>query len=249
MNVLLDTTVQLGLICQSCKLSPPTQRVKFCGFIYDTTSTPQLIIPDNKISRALAMIDYLIHGCHTSFTRLIVSMVVGFLQSLVPATPGNIGASFLQPIYTDLHKLQANDSPGTKAFYYNSMNLSQRSRHCLDWWRKALTLGLSKQTQPSDVGTLGISWGDGSGTGLGGTINFVPLVDTQDHRTLHVWMGTWDKTLTPATSNWKEMCTLKQTLINEKNQSNNQVRHCHLKYCTDNMVMSDIFNVWYTIAR
>jgi len=73
------------------------------------------------------MIDYLIHGCHTSFARLIVSMVVGFLQSLVPVTPGNIGASFLQPIYTDLHKLQANDSPGTKAFYYNSMKLSQRS--------------------------------------------------------------------------------------------------------------------------
>ena len=111
----------------------------------------------------------------------------------------------------------------------------------MDWWRKALILGLSKQTQPNDVGTLGISWGDGSGTGLGSTINFTPLIDTQDNRILNVWMGTWDKTSAPATSNWKEMCTLKQTLINEKNQSNNQVRHCHLIYCTDNMVMSDVF--------
>mgnify|MGYP005710614483 FL=1 len=105
MDALLDTTVQMGLICQPCKLTPPSQRVKFCGFIYDTTDIPQLIIPDNKISRALAMIDYLHHRCHRSFARLIVSMVVGFLQSLVPATPGNIGASFLQPIYKDLHQL------------------------------------------------------------------------------------------------------------------------------------------------
>ena len=36
MNALLDTTVQLGLICQTCKLTPPSQRVKFYGFIYDT---------------------------------------------------------------------------------------------------------------------------------------------------------------------------------------------------------------------
>ena len=121
------------------------------------------------------------------------------------------------------------------------MKLSQRSQYCLAWWRDALTLGLSKQTQPRDVGTLGISWGDGSGTGLGGTITFIPLVSTQDPTTLNVWMGTWDTTIAPATSNWKEMCTLKQTLLNEKCLNGSRVRHRRLIYCTDNMVMSDIF--------
>ena len=86
----ITTTAKFGLICQPSKTVAPTQNIKFCGFIYNTQSIPQLLIPDNKISRAIAMIDYLTHGCDHSLARLIVSMVVGFLQSLVPATPGNI---------------------------------------------------------------------------------------------------------------------------------------------------------------
>ena len=90
------------------------------------------------------MISHLEHGFDALFARLIVSMVAGFLQSLVPATPGNIGASLLQPIYNDLHKLQQDDIPGTKQFYYCSMQLSEKSQQCLKWWKKALTLGLSR---------------------------------------------------------------------------------------------------------
>ena len=241
LTILLDATVELGLICQSNKTVPPTQKIKFCGFIYNTEHIPQLIIPDNKISRAIAMIDYLTHGCAHGFARLVVSMVVGFLQSLVPATPGNIGASFLQPIYEDLHKLQANDCPGTKQFYFCAMKLSQRSQDSLWWWRQALILGLSKQTQPQDFATVGLSWGDGSGTGTGGTINFLDLNKHNEPIRLDVWMGTWSGTVVQSTSNWKEMCTLKQTLQNEMNNGQKRVQHRRLIYCTDNMVMCDIF--------
>ena len=241
LDLLLDTTVKFGLICQPSKTVAPTQNIKFCGFVYNTQSIPQLLIPDNKISRAIAMIDYLTHGCDHSLARLIVSMVVGFLQSLVPATPGNIGASFLQPIYKDLHHLQANDTPGTKQFYYCSMELSLKSQLCLDWWKQALTLGLSKQSQPRDVANIGISWGDGSGTGAGGTINFLTMGSKDTNIDLDIWMGTWDTAGISATSNWKEMCTLKQTLENERKRGGDRVRHRRLIYCTDNMVMCDIF--------
>ena len=136
------------------------------------------------------MIDYLDYGCSHLFARLVISMVVGFLQSLVPATPGNIGVSFLRPIYEDLHEFQENDSPGTKKFYFCTMELRQRSQECLWWWRQALTLGLSRQTQPRDVATIGVSWGDGNGTGTGGTINFLTIKDEEEHINLDVWMGT-----------------------------------------------------------
>ena len=117
LNHIMHTTVRLGLICHPSKTSPPSQRVKYCGFEYDTTSTPSLHIPSNKVSRAIAMTEYLISGIAISHSRLVVSMVVGFLQSLVPATPGNIGASFLRPVYKDLHSLLEGITPGTKKSY------------------------------------------------------------------------------------------------------------------------------------
>ena len=50
---ILTTTVRLGLIYHRSKTDPPSQRVKCCGFEYDTSSTPTLCIPQNKVSRAI----------------------------------------------------------------------------------------------------------------------------------------------------------------------------------------------------
>ena len=121
---ILHTTLKLGLICHPSKTSPPSQRVKYCGFEYDTSSTPTIHIPHNKISRAIAMTEYLISGIKPTHSRLIVNMVVGFLQSLVPATPGNICASFLRPVYEDLHSLLTGVAPNTKKAYFCAMDLS-----------------------------------------------------------------------------------------------------------------------------
>ena len=133
LNHIMHITIRLGLICHPSKTSPPSQRVKYCGFEYDTTSTPSLHIPHNKVSRAIAMAEYLISGVSFSHSRLVVSMVVGFLQSLVPATPGNIGASFLRPIYQDLHKLLQGVTPGTRKSYFCVMDLGEQSQLCLHW--------------------------------------------------------------------------------------------------------------------
>ena len=84
-------------------------------------------------------------------------MVISFLQSLVPATPGIIGATFLRPVYEDLNALVDKSGLQTKQSYYCVMNLSKRSQLCLQCWMDAITLGLNRQSQPTDMATLGIA--------------------------------------------------------------------------------------------
>ena len=189
----------------------------------------------------MAIIDYLTSGVKATHSRLIVSMVVGFLQSLVPATPGNIGAAFLRPVYLDLHNLPPNILPNTKASYFCPMNLGEKSNLCLQWWRDALCCGLSKQIQPQDVSTLGVTWGDGSGTGAGGTFNLVSSDNLTDETILNVWKGVWGSKVTSCSSNWKEMRTLLRTLEHESNLKKNRVQGRRLLYFTDNMVTYDVF--------
>ena len=109
--------MELGLIYQSCKTVSPTKTIKFCGFIYDTQNIPTIIFPENRVSRSIAMIDYIGQGCSHILRRLVVNTVVGILQSLVPSTPRNIGASFLRPLCEDLHRIQENDSPEILLLY------------------------------------------------------------------------------------------------------------------------------------
>jgi len=102
--------------------------VKFCGFNYDTRAIPALCITEDKVSRGLALIDYLQRGTQGGLARLILASMVGVLQSLVPATPSNIGGSFLRGLYADLHSLEDPTLQGTKGYYFTSS-----SRLCA-WW-------------------------------------------------------------------------------------------------------------------
>ena len=105
----------------------------------------------------------------------------------------------------------------------------------------ALSCGLSKKIRPQDVATLGVTWGDGSGTGAGGTFNLASSHIVNDVTTLHIWQGVWSPQVSSFSSNWKELMTLKQTLENEKSNGGNRVRGRRLLYWTDNMVTYDIF--------
>ena len=241
LNYVLDQTVRLGLICQAAKTTSPSQSVKFCGFIYDTVSVPTLCIPGDKVSRAIAMVEFLLHGFQLTFSRLVLSMVVGFLQSLTPATPGNIGAAFLRPLYDDLHNLPDVQSPNTKQAYFCKVSLTSRSQHCLQWWVNALTCGLSKQSRPTQVGTIGVTWGDGSGTGFGGSFNMASSQPSCTDPSLEIWMDTWTPQVAGFSSNWKEMRTLLRTLENELASGSKRVYHRILVYFADNMVTYDIF--------
>jgi hypothetical protein len=100
---ILDLTVLVGLICHPTKLKPPAQIQKCCGFLYDSVGTPKFRIPDNKVVRALDLLEFLMRGSRTVLCRLALAVVVGTLKYLLPATPNSIGASFLQHVYRNIH--------------------------------------------------------------------------------------------------------------------------------------------------
>jgi hypothetical protein len=237
---ILDEMVRLGLICHYSKTTPPTQCVKFCGFYYDTNEIPTLRIPDSKISRGLGLVSFLQRGVHRSIARLTLSKVVGYLQSLVPATPSHLGASFLHYLYDDLHNLKDPSLQGTLPYYFTPVTLSAESNLELQWWEQALGQGLlTNQSQTLHMSSFGVAWGDGSGTGTGGSFNQVSNTLSTSLEPLHTWMGVWNPSVLHFSSNWKELRTLllsMERLLHDQVSVTNQV----LWYLTDNQVTYDV---------
>jgi hypothetical protein len=99
-------------------LKPPTQIQKFCGFLYYSVGTPKLRIPDNKVVRALALLDFLMCGSRAVICRLALDVVVGTLQSLVLATPNAIWASFLHHVYRNIHNENLDNFEDIHDFYH-----------------------------------------------------------------------------------------------------------------------------------
>jgi hypothetical protein len=56
-------------------------------------------------------------------------------------------------------------------------------------------------------GTLVTTWGDGSGTGAGGTMEIINGIEPEPMLT---WMGTWSPSVQSFSSNWRELRTLYQ---------------------------------------
>ena len=73
------------------------------------------------------------------------------------------------------------------------------------------------------------SFGDGSGTGSGGTIQHVD-------GSLEMWMGAWTPMVWPFSSNWKELHTLLETLERAKAHGKRKFRGSTFFYFTDNLV-------------
>jgi hypothetical protein len=183
-SVFMDHSVKLGFIYQPLKTSPPARRQKFCGKIYDTTGVPKLIIPEAKCSRGLASIDCLqrMNG-QERLSRLSVAVCRGYLQSLVDASPGRIGQTYLRKLYDEVH-----DYKGLigKELYYTKIVLSQECIADLEWWRSFLGRNPGNYSRSGTAGTLVSTWGGGSGTGTGGTI------EAMGEPTLEAWMGAWN---------------------------------------------------------
>jgi hypothetical protein len=235
LNAFMDLALRLGYICQKVKCKPPAQVQKYCGFVYDTTGIPTLSIPDDKRSRGLAMIQFLRAGGPTmELSRLTLAVVTGLLQSLVDATPQRIGQTYLRRLYDRLHML---DDPHRKplgaAFYFTRVDLSEAEWLDLEWWEVFLKEPRTVQAYSSQQGTLGISFGDGSGSGTGGTVQ---ILDRHGEcPNMEAWMGTWSPCVHSFSSNWKELRTLVHTLERELERGGRLARST-LFYFTDNLV-------------
>jgi hypothetical protein len=165
----MDLTVLVGLICHPTKLKPPARIHNFCGFLYDSVETPRLRIPDNKVARALAFLYFLMQGSRTVICRLALAVVVGTLQSLAPVTPNAIGASFLHHVYRNIHNESLENFDDIHDFYHSGLALGALAQADFSWWEQALTSSLREHVNPRDFCTLGVAWGDGSGSGSDGT--------------------------------------------------------------------------------
>ena len=144
--------------------------------------------------------------------RLTLAVVTGLLQSLVEATPQRIGQTFLRRLYNRLHLLEGRpqDRPVGAALYFTRVELEPEEWLDLTWWEEALQLNIRVQAFSSQQGTLGVSYGDGSGSGTGGTVQV--LGHSGACPNMEAWMGTWRPRVHSFSSNWKELRTLVHTL-------------------------------------
>jgi hypothetical protein len=222
----LDAAVDVGMLCHPGKLTPPAQSVKYAGLIFDTRAEPMLLIPEDKRSKALAMTVY---ACRQKdkISRLALSVVVGVLESLVEATPTHIGHTYLWSLQETLHPLGWDEDDLT---YFSFAKLSDKDIHNLGLWQWLLQRNFGRRVRSSKAGTLVPSMGDGSGTGTGGTVQYL------DAEPLDMWMGVWSPRVYHFSSNWKEMRTLVATLERAKATRRTDIANVTFFYFTDNIV-------------
>lgn len=220
----MDTALNCGLLCHPDKLVPPSQEVKYCGLLLNTQSTPTLKMPQSKKERALSMCQHVIGSPKRNWSRLALSVVSGVLESLAECTPRRLGHTHLRA----LHDLIHSDREGTGLGpYLTCACLNQDSLDGLIWWEEHLRLGPGRMVRAIHASILVPTFGDGSGTGTGGTFH-LPFA------TLRMWKATWGIQVYHFTSNHKELSTLRLTLEHIKSTSPTSVRHTTLFYFTDN---------------
>jgi hypothetical protein len=237
LNAFMNLSLRLGLICQKVKTKPPAQIQKYCGFLFDTTGIPTLRLPEAKWSRGLATIGFLkAGGPSLELSRLSLAVVTGLLQSMVEATPQRIGQTFLRRLYDRLHMLdqQTDERLTGKALYFTRVQLTAEEWLDLDWWASALALNPCVTAYSANQGALGLSYGDGSGSGTGGTVQVVGREGACPP--LETWMGTWCSHVHSFSSNWRELRTLVFTLEREVGGCGRLI-YSTLFYFTDNLVM------------
>jgi hypothetical protein len=200
--------------------------------------TPKFRIPDNKIFRALALLDFLMRGSRTVICHLALAVVVGTLKYLLPATPHAIGGSFLHHVYQNIHNKILDNFDDIHDLYHSGLALGALAQADFSWWEQALNSGLREQVQSRDFCTLGVAWGDGIGSGIGGTFEWVDSGKGVLPK-MEAWMGAWNGAIHSFTSNWRELHTLVETLKREEVMFN-KLRGRMVLYLTENEVTYNI---------
>jgi hypothetical protein len=227
MQALMDKALDIGLLFNPTMITPPTRAVKYCGFIYESKHIPSLRIPTDKRLRALVLLKYVLDRSGQEMSRLALSVLYGTLQALVPATPANLGQTFLRRSYNLLYAELDSSNYVPADIFYSKVVLDEATIQDLVWWKQALQVQVHCPTRYERAGTLTPGWGDGSGTGSGGTI-CIAMGPTDQ------WMGVWLFHVSATSSNWKELRTLLQMLEDLVKRKDDPVRGMTVFYFTDN---------------
>eukprot|EP00978_Attheya_sp_CCMP212_P017991 scaffold48695_cov53-Attheya_sp.AAC.1 len=235
----MDQIVACGLWAHPSKCKLPAQVQEFVGFSWDSRTTPRQCIPKKKRSKASALAKYLLnlHAQHFLSAKSL-AVVTRRLQSLVPTTPGNSGNTFLRRLYDTVHPDGVDFLSSDPAYYYQSLILDVEACLDLKWWRDLLRNTNSYTSQPTVIGTLVSSWGDGSGTRTGGTRQ--AHTTAGEHSLLELWMEVWSAAVHHHSSNWKELRTLLESLRRER--QNPAFRGSLMIYFTDNLVSYELLS-------
>jgi hypothetical protein len=165
----LDLAVDVGMLCHPKKLTPPAHIVKYTvGFLFGTTSKPCLRIPVRKREKTLALVDYTIKHQDKVF-RLSLAIMTGIMESLSEATPSHIGRAYLRKLYTVIHPEGWEEDD---LAYFSWTSLTEEIIDDLNWWRHTLINDPRRCCRLNKAGTLSPSFGDGSGTGTGGSARY-----------------------------------------------------------------------------
>jgi hypothetical protein len=111
--------------------------------------------------------------------------------------------------------------------YYHRTKLNAQVRADLKWWRHFLYYGGARYARSAASATLVAMWGDGSGTGTGGTF-------VLPNGPLQMWKGKWLPVVYKFSSNWKELATLKLSLEHLRDAAEDSIRGTTIFYFTDN---------------
>jgi hypothetical protein len=225
LSLFLDLALDCGMLCHPKKLTPPQQVVKYCGFLLDSQAIPCLRIPVAKRERALAIVEHLLYSPKSRvYSRLSLAVAAGVLQSLVDATPVRLGHTYLRRF----HSLVRPPGLGSGlAPYLTTCSIPDEVKQDLRWWCQFLLHDAGRFARSRFSATLVPTWGDGSGTGTGGTF-MVP------GGPLKMWKGRWSPCVFKFSSNWKELSTLKLSLLRILEEDADAVQGTTVFYFTDN---------------
>jgi hypothetical protein len=130
-----------------------------------------------------------------------------------------------------LHALEARGNDG-RLNYFSVIQLSEAAWLDLEWWTDFLAINPGANGVSGQSGTLVSTWGDGSGTGAGGTLEIHQ--PDEPVAPMRIWMGTWAPEIHHFSSNWRELRTLYQTLWRER--GGKRLYRTTVFYFTDNLV-------------
>ena len=229
LNHFLDAALEAGMLCHPKKLVAPSQVVRYCGFILDSREKPIMRIPRSKRERALAITEIILDNPSKNWSRLALSVAAGVLESLVEGTPRRVGHTYLRATHSTVHP--PNAGTGLEA-YLTTTTLPRSMIMELEWWRSFLKLGYGRHIRPRAAATFIPAWGDGSGTGTGGT--YTPPRGQGNSETMRMWKGKWAPYVHHFSSNWRELQTLLLTLEQIEQDPAVQTQGTTVFYFTDN---------------
>jgi hypothetical protein len=108
-------------------------------------------------------------------------VVVGVLESLTEATEARIGRMYLHHLQRTVHPA---DWDGEDLPYYSFTQLTANNMRELDMWEWLLQRNDGRKARGERSGTLVPSFGDGSGTGTSGTLQY------DEDQPFEMWLGT-----------------------------------------------------------